>query len=155
METKSLNCQILDRYFELTGSTTSFVNSYSPEGVKVSILSQRIHTDYIFRKSLLYVKNINRPILFASGIYYLQNIPHEMVEKIIEGRLLVGEIFGVGALKKKNDTVTKLYDARVFKALNSLSTECYKRQFNLSWDGKTIASLSEVLNAETLRRIFE
>lgn len=145
---------ILTEYLSVTGSTTDFINYHSNVDMKVKVLEQLVKQKLIIRKSILYTRSQQQPILFASGVFYINSIKKRLVEKLIEGKLPVGEIFGNNTLKKENEIVKETNDPDLLEQLKTTEPECCIRKFDLVYGRNRIAVLTEAVNSETLQRIF-
>ncbi|GAA6166578.1 hypothetical protein [Sessilibacter corallicola] len=148
------NNPLLQDYLYLNTSTTAFLENKANTVINVQVLEQRIIGEKLIRRSILYVKEITLPLLYAECLFDLTSLQDDKKAALIEQKRTVGDIFGRRHLRKVASHCQKL-EQHTYQNILQVSGACYLRTFDLYCEQQKIAQLLEVVNEETLFRVYK
>ena len=143
---------LLDSYLNIQGSTTQFLNKIAKAPVQVSILEQRLCEQFLYRESLLYTQNNDKPILYARCSFYREKLSHAQLHALQHTNTPIGVILGIGDIIKQDHSITRT-NSSLLKAKLGVTDECNERSFDLYYQDKLVASLVETVSKQSLSRL--
>lgn len=143
---------LLHEYLSTYGSTTQFLHDLAGAEIRVDILSQQCQANYLRRESLLYLDKASKPVLYAVGQFFIDNISSAQQQQLLNTSKPVGTIFGINNISKNNQKVSFSDDQTLLARLNSSDRFCLRRSFELMNGTVKVANLTEVVNHQSLQR---
>jgi chorismate-pyruvate lyase len=146
---------LLKRYFARNGSTTQFFYELAGCDVQVCILNQQRSEYYLHRESLLFINDSSEPVLFATGVFLINNLSKCQLDELIHTTIPVGTILGVNNISKSRQQVNLSHDKTLLSKLNVSENVCFKRSFELMNGTVKVANLTEVVSSQSLARALK
>lgn len=146
--------QLLQDYLEIQTSTTAFLEEKAKQNVEVHVQDQFFEVEKLTRRSILYLTKMSRPILYAECLFEFSSLEKKQKDALIQQKRTIGDIFGRKNLRKIASHYN-IQDVPNYEKILNVPGPFYLRSFDLYYKQQKIAELLEVVNEQSLCRIYQ
>ena len=155
----AMSCESLMSDLLITNSSTSkLLEDISEKKLNVEVVSQKValrkNKEQLVRVAKLFFESPDSAVMFCVSIFPINVLNDSEIVQLRAGDLPIGKIFGVDNIYKSRISVQNMSRSKLAKQLNVTDKMLFHKGYTIHTNGRTLGTIIEIFNKETINRIW-